>query len=63
MTTQNLSERLPTPDSTTLQGMNDVASYSGQAEKTVVVNDDENGLTYAEVSGGGGGPPLSLIHI
>ena len=61
MATQNLSDRLPTPDSTTLQGMNDVGSYSGQAEKTVVVNDDENGLTYAEVGSGGGGDAADRV--
>ena len=54
MATQNLSDRLPTPDSTTLQGMDDVGTFASQAQKTVVVNDDENGLTYAEIGGGGG---------
>ena len=48
--TQNLSDRLPTPDSTKINDMNDVSSYSGKAGQSLVVNGDENGLTYTSTS-------------
>jgi hypothetical protein len=48
---QLLSQRLPITDSTTFSNLKDTSGYNGNSGKTVVVNANENGLTYS--SGGG----------
>lgn len=47
---QLLSQRLPITDSTTFSNLKDTSVYTGQSGKTVLVNANENGLTYGNES-------------